>query len=122
MILWLLYIITEAYIQYNLIKIGWKPNYIQLFLIRGVFAILHGAFIDVANWYEGGILIGFQLCSFWILFDLILNKLRGKVWDYKGKDSGWLDKIPYTYYYILKLLAFIGIFIFYIKGLVFWRF
>lgn len=34
--------------------------------------------------------------SFWFLFDLGLNLMRGKVWNYQGQTA-WLDKITYEY-------------------------
>lgn len=118
MLLWILYILTEAVIQAKLIESGWKPNYLHLFFIRGLFSLFHAfPILNVTTLSELSILIGFQACIFWILFDLTLNKLRDKAWDYKGKTSGWLDSIAYKYYYPLKVLAFIGIFVFYILGL-----
>lgn len=120
MILWLIYIILEVIIQYRLIKKGRKPIYIQLFTIRGIFSILHGILLDVENMTQYGYLLGFQICSFWIIFDLFLNKLRGKSWNYKGKDSGWLDKLEYPKYYTLKIISLIMMVYFYYSGLKYW--
>lgn len=105
MILWLVYIASEVTIQAHLIGKGWKPNYIQLFILRGAASIVHGAIIDVESFGEYFWLLAFQVTSFWILFDLGLNIVRGKELFYKGKNSGWLDKLPWDVYIILKGIA-----------------
>jgi len=125
MLFWLVYILSEALIQNRYIKKGNRPIYILLFIIRGIFALLQGAFIlDVQNdpWWEWPVLLGWQVCSFWVIFDLILNALRNKDWDYKGENSGWLDTLPYKWWYTGKILAILGIVIFYIIGLQIWEF
>ena len=108
MIFWLLYPIVEALIQAYQIKQGIRPNYLQLFVIRGFAAIMFGAIVvQPHKEIEGIILLTFQVSSFWILFDPILNKLRGKPFTYKGKDSGWLDKLPTGIYWSLKVVALV---------------
>jgi len=109
MILWLLYPIIEAFAQAYFIKLGNKPNYLQLFIIRGFAATMFGALVVQPEPYLPGILMFiFQVSSFWILFDPILNKLRGKPFTYKGKDSGWLDKLPTSIYWSLKVVALVA--------------
>lgn len=124
MLYWLIYILLEAFIQSKFIKAGDKPSYLILFIIRGIFSIIHGGLIlDVQyGTWEYPILLGFQVCSFWIVFDLFLNFLRKERWNYKGTTSGILDHLEYWEYYTLKIVAFIGIFVFYTKGLEFWSF
>jgi hypothetical protein len=124
MLYWLIYILLEAFIQYKSIKAGNKPSYLVLFLIRGIFSILQGGLIlDVQyNTWQYPVLLGFQACSFWIVFDLVLNLLRKEKWDYKGSNSGYLDKIPSSYYLTLKFLVFIGAIYFYLEGLKFWNY
>lgn len=120
MIFWILYILAEAKIQGYLIENKkWKPIYIQLFIIRGMVAIVYGIFLDVTPEQYLPLLL-FQITSFWIFFDLFLNFFRKKPWNYKGKTSGWLDKIPYIPYYILKLIAITVMILSYIKGLDYW--
>jgi hypothetical protein len=123
MIFWLLYIIGEAWGQNKfLLSKGKKPFYLLLFLFRGFVSIVFGALIlDVQqDLIETVIMLGWQICSFYVLFDFILNKFRGKPWNYKGKNSGWLDKLPYTYWYILKVICIFGAILFYLKGLEIW--
>lgn len=105
MILWLIYIALEITIQSNLIRKGWKPIYIQLFIIRGMASIVHGIYLGVEPGWDYPLLVAFQATSFWILFDLGLNIVRGKDLFYQGKTSGWLDKLPWDVYIILKGIA-----------------
>ena len=44
----------------------------------------------------------FQISSFYLLFDLSLNLMRNKPWDYQGANSGTLDKLSKRKYYLLK--------------------
>ena len=113
MFLWLLYILFEARLQAYLIDHkGWKPNYIQLFITRGIVSILHGVILDTQAGWEYPVLVVFQTTTFWIGFDLLLNLFRGKPWNYKGKDSGWLDSLPDDIYWAGKVSALIGAIIF----------
>jgi hypothetical protein len=109
--IWFIYPIIEALIQAYLIeKKNWKPVYFQLFIIRGIASIVHGVIMDVEPypWWDYPLLILFQATSFWIIFDLLLNTLRGKQWYYRGKTSGWLDRVlPIYVYWINKATALI---------------
>lgn len=123
MIFWLLYVLIEAYIQAKLTKLGNRPDYIQLFIIRGIFAIIHGALLNVSYYdYSSPFLLGFQVFSFYTLFDFLLNFFRGRDWNYKGLNSGWLDKLPYPYWYSLKVVSLLLSIFFYIKGLEYYKF
>ena len=118
---WFIYIFLEAKIQHHLIEYRkWKPNYLQLFIIRGMAGIIHGILIDVGSlshvagnlhefqlWQikQGLTLILFQTTTFWIFFDLTLNYLRNRPIDYRGKFSGWLDRMPYWLWVVGKFLA-----------------
>jgi hypothetical protein len=110
MIIWLIIILLEAYRNWHIIEVQKsRPNYLQSFILRGIVAIFHGIYMGVtepANWYP--VLI-FQVSSFWILFDVTLNILRGKsifyLGDPKKGSSGWLDRLPISIYWILKLIV-----------------
>jgi len=99
LLLWLLYPIIEAVGQRltyfkDLNKVT-RPNYLQLWVIRGIFAILHGALLGAQPepWYEWPALLCFQMGTFYLIFNPLLNKLRKLPWDYEGKNSGWLSFI-----------------------------
>jgi hypothetical protein len=114
--LWFLYIIGEAFTQGYLFKKDEKfdPDYRILWIFRGGASIFHGVALQVVDWRDYGFVVGFQLCTFWILFDLILNRLRGKKWNYiGGEDSSAFDRIKLIPYWILKSFALIGVVIFY---------
>lgn len=119
MIYWLLYVLLEARIQAYLIdKKGWKPIYIQLFLIRGIIALFFGYFIlNVSTYQQLAINTIFQASSFWIFFDIFINYFRHKPFLYKGKNSGWLDKLPYSIYIPGKIIALIVMIVSFIIGL-----
>jgi hypothetical protein len=118
MLIWIIYILSEAYVQYRYIKAGNKPFYLILFIIRGMASIFHGILLNVQyGTYQYPILLGFQICSFWIVFDIFLNSLRKESFLYKGKTSGWLDKLPYSIYIPLKVVVLIAAIYFYHLGL-----
>lgn len=106
---WIIFIAFDIALNYWLIeKKGIKPNYLISLFYRISAGILHGgAVMNVTpeTWLP---LLGFQVASFYLLFDLTLNLLRGKSWDYQGKDSGYFfDKLPKWAYYLLKLVCLI---------------
>jgi hypothetical protein len=118
MYLWLLYILIEIGIHYYIIEIKKsRPFYLHFFLQRGIMAILHGVLLDVDSWEEYMPIFLFQISSFWIFFDLGLNLMRDKKWWYKGKNSGWLDRLPVGIYWVLKSIVFIVFIITFIKNL-----
>jgi len=85
-----------------------KPNYAQSFVIRGVAAIIHASIIvRVETWPEALRVIGFQVASFYLIFDIVLNALTGDRWNYQGKSSGYLDKLPMWAYLVLKGLCLV---------------
>jgi len=111
---WLLFPVAEAVVQGLLFK--YKPNYghtpgdafyLILFFLRGIAAILHGAFVVDAQ--PGCIvpLFGFYVSSHWLLFDPLLNKIRKKPFDYEGKNSGWLKFIPYKWQAVISLVLIV---------------
>lgn len=100
-IIWILYPVIEALVQrFTYFKRPSqiiRPNYLMLFLIRGMASILHGVLMDVqvTPWWDYPALLCFQVGVFWLLFDPLLNSLRDKPLDYEGKNSGWLKFVPY---------------------------
>jgi hypothetical protein len=112
--IWLLYIAIDATINYWWIEVKKKrPDYLLMFIARGIFVILYGVYIDIQNPREWWPILAFQLSSFWIIFDLLLNSLRGRNLLYKGKNSGWIDRLPSWIYYPMKLVA-LGYIIYYL--------
>ena len=118
---WGIYIIAEALVQGHMFKTeeNFRPDYRILWLFRIGASILHGILIQTNDYYYYNFLdyacaVGFQMCSFWIFFDLSLNYLREKPWYYDGgEDSSEFDQMPNVKYWILKSFAFLGIFLFY---------
>lgn len=111
MIFWILFIAAEIWRNWYLIKRKKiKPNYAGSFMIRAFFAIAALAIMNqtfdlgrLRSWYEVLPDIGFLATSFYLLFDPILNKLRGLDIDYRGKESGWIDPLlTRTTWWILK--------------------
>lgn len=94
-----------------------KPNYAQSFVIR-FFGGLSVLIIEYPQFDPLGspitILLAlpfvvFQITSFYLLFDPVLNLIRGKAWNYRGKDSGYLDRSPLWAYWSLKILCLTGL-------------
>lgn len=99
LLVWLIVPITNAWLD----RKGAKRNYIIVNLLRGICLILYlGAVWNVQGgydfWHDFGYLfpyILYCLTSYWLIFELLLNKLTGKDWlyyDSEEKDSGWIDK------------------------------
>jgi hypothetical protein len=112
LIIWIALVIGEAFIHAEMFKRGVKPIYLQWAIIRGIMAILHGIFSDIISkdlalfsMRDYLPLFFFQVTSHYLIFDYTLNKLRKKDWDYRGEDSGWLDKLPLPVYYALKVIC-----------------
>ena len=107
LLLWLIPIGVNVYMDRN----GRKPDYLKMFVLRGIAAIVHGVLFDIVVGYlpdnlhtysVWGLfvlwlpLLTFQVTSFWIIFELALNRVRGREWlyfDRKERDSGWVDQI-----------------------------
>lgn len=119
MIYWFIFIALEIVRNYYMIVVkDKKPVYFQSFILRGWAHISIIVFVyDVtvpSEWlpiykiFESDYwpILLFHVTSFWILFDLTLNILRKKPWNYRGKTSGWLDSIPSNIiYWLLKISA-----------------
>ena len=107
LLLWLIPIALNVYVDRD----GRKPNYLQMFVIRGFAAILHAIILDVVCdvfpdnlWRYNAIeliliwmpVFLFQITSFWILFEIFLNIVRKRelfYFDRQENDSGWTDQI-----------------------------
>jgi hypothetical protein len=83
------------------------PNYVVSTIVRGWFFILVGIMVAVTpetflEW------LLFTTCSFWVIFDLALNLLRRKKWNYLGENS-FIDGLGLKYpipFWVCKFLAF----------------
>lgn len=122
---WFIFIALEMLRNFTLIKwLEIRPHYGWSRVIRffGWLGFLFYRFPDPASvGFPVLVYTAFQVSSFYLLFDLILNILRKKPIFYRGKNSGELDKLPDTKYYLLKLgtlIVFIlsSIAIYYGKG------
>ena len=101
---WLLLALADAYRHYGITKTE-RPDYLQAFIIRGMFAIGVGVAADVKYdvfhkaWEMNSAellvawlpLLTFQCFSFVLVFNTFLNKLRNKKFDYIGSKSGWIE-------------------------------
>lgn len=112
LLIWIGIVIGEAFFHAEMFKRGIKPVYWQWAIVRGMTAILHGIFCDIINkeydlvsMNEYYPLLIFQISSHYLIFDPFLSWLRKLPWDYRGEDSGYLDKLPLPLYYGLKVLC-----------------
>jgi len=106
--IWILYIILDALVNwYIIVKKKESPDHFVMTIIRGIAAIIYGGFIiDVTPslfWYW----FFFCTTSFWVLFDPLLNVLRGLNPFYIGQTAK-LDQLGNKYkpwYWLAKVLA-----------------
>jgi len=107
MILWIIYIVLDALVNWYIIeKKKIVPNYIQLMIFRGWAFILIGIAINLQEWQLLWWFL-FTTTSFWLLFDILINLFRGKNIFYRGENS-MIDKFGRKYhsvYFLLKLTA-----------------
>lgn len=97
---------------------GAKRNYIIVNIFRGAALILHGSwFIDSYEgyWFYWWPVLLYQFTSFWIVFELVLNRYLGRgplYYDTKERDSGWTDKFfawaGTGWHTVAKILALFG--------------
>lgn len=127
LITWIMVIGVNVYLDRN----GAKRNYLQVNTVRFMALIFHSIIffkLSGGNFYKEDIqrntpILMYYFTSFWLLFDIGLNLVRGRIkeqggfWkgllyrDTKEKDSGWIEKIFVKWdfgYYFLKFLAFLG--------------
>lgn len=117
LLIWLVAIAANVYMD----RKGRKPNYLQMFIIRGIAAFLHWCMF-VSDPSQVPLLINliiFQVTSFYIFFELGLNIVRGRPWlhyDYVEGDSGWIDRFwknvyrkkkTHIYHHVFKLCVLI---------------
>lgn len=121
LLLWILYIAVDVWINYRIIEVNdSRPNYLLMNIVRGVAFIVYGRLIWDASieltydWTvfrvtdETSYMTMYCITSFWILFDLALNRARKKHPLYIGPHSGWIDQYGFKYpalYYLGKLIA-----------------
>ena len=123
LLLWLIPIAVNVYVDRN----GRKPNYGMMFVLRGMAAVVHGVIFDIfCNYFPDNLhlysywqlfliflpLLLFYTTSFWIIFELALNKVCGRellYYDRKERDSGWIDQVFDVLgngpHFVAKLLA-----------------
>ena len=113
LIIWLLFIVAEAYRNYRIIEIGnSRPDYLQSFVLRGMAAIGHGVLFDPANMGEYLPVFIFQVSSFWVLFPVVLNYMRQKPLLYYNTTSGWIARVfawigSDGFYFFCKILSLV---------------
>lgn len=107
--LWVIYPFADALVQrftyFKDLSKKQRPNYLMVWTIRAMAAIVHGALVNVQPepWYQWPALVMFQVGSFWLLFDPFINLLLGNLLSYEGKNSGWLKAVPYWLQAVLSL-------------------
>lgn len=114
---WFIPIFVNAWMD----RKGAKRDYKIVFIFRGGAAILHGILMQVSPsysddfyWPEYLPIFIFQVTSFWIFFELLLNWFRDNpafYYDQKEMDSGWVDRFfkwtGSTWHLVAKVLCFV---------------
>lgn len=108
-------------VLYNYVKIDiWKikPRYFVSNTWRAYFGMVCLILMTIRDGFDPAYLytwvaaipsIVYIASSFYLFFDLGLNALRGKKWNYRGKSSGWIDRSKIIFYYGLKCLCLTGL-------------
>lgn len=112
LLLWLLIPITNAIADWYIIERLKKPiDHLIEFIFRGMVAILYGALVfDAQVGHHGAMVIVYEVTSFYLIFELLLNLLRWKPADYIGKSSRldiFLSKNR-SLYWIFKIFSMAG--------------
>jgi hypothetical protein len=88
-LLWVLYIPIDALVNWWLITIkNVRPDHVLFVIGRGIFASAIGSacfLTGFIQWFHWAV---FTISSFWVLFDILLNKFRRLDWDYIGVKDG----------------------------------
>lgn len=99
-LLWIVVIVLKSYIDYYQIE-KQKKNIRHGFelLLVAIVAFFHqwlSGVNKIEEWELAGTILIFQLSSFYLLFDLSLNLMRGKEIMYVGQTSA-IDKFMWKY-------------------------
>ena len=119
--IWILYILIEAVVQWYFIeKKKVRPHYLQLFIVRGIFAVIYGVVVlkteqDTVWRWAGQVILPFPF-----IFNQTLNILRGKTYDYVGENSGFIEPLIFKYklqrlYFFITLALFVADLIWFIR-------
>lgn len=114
---WLVFIGLHVWHQWHLIeRKKQRPSYTGNFISRAFFAIIC-IFImcpgfdplgDRYSWIPVLPVLVYEVSSFYLLFDQILNLTRDKPIFYRGKSSGWIETyMGPAFYYFLKVLCLV---------------
>lgn len=102
-LLWVLFVIIVSAIHYIIIEVyNRTPFYLGWFVAKGMAAILNGIMFDPKNVSEWLPILAFQITSFWVIFNPLLNKMRGLSFWHLGTDSGLIDKFFLKYHVLYK--------------------
>lgn len=111
-LLWLLVPIANAILDWYIIERLKKPiDHLVEVIFRGMAGVLYGALVfDAQAGTHGAMVIVYEVTSFYLIFELLLNLLRWKPADYLGKSSKldiFLSKNR-ALYWILKISSTAG--------------
>jgi hypothetical protein len=117
-IIWMAVVVLEAYRHYYLIEIERRsPNRVLSAILRSVAAVWLWLAapttvpMELDQWWAIPIM---EVFTFWFLFDLLLNIMRGRYFYYLG-NSKWIDRIQkqtvgeFPAFFFKALLALAGI-------------
>lgn len=111
-LLWLLVPMAFAVADwYQIEKKGKYINHLVEFILRGIVAIVYGGLVfDAQPGAHGAYVLLFEISSFYLLFEFLLNILRRKGIAYLGKEAA-IDKFLSRrrwLYWTLKLAVLAG--------------
>lgn len=87
-LLWLLVPLANAALDWYLIeKRKTGVNHVVEVIIRGGVIILYGGAVLNTHADNGVWVILYEITSFYLVFEIALNLMRGRTWDYLGNTS-----------------------------------
>lgn len=112
LLIWLLFPAANAVLDWYIIeRRKVYPDHLIEYIFRGFVIILYGVLVfKTEDENQGYCVFAYEVLSFYIVFELLLNILRSKPWNYVGKNSAW-DKILSRHrwlYYTLKTISLAG--------------
>lgn len=114
LLVWLLFVVVITGMFYAIIEVyNRTPFYHAWFIVMSMAAILNGIMFNPQNFYEWWPVLVFQISSYWVILNPLLNILREMNFWYILADAGKLHafllkhRVIYIIFYLASWAAMI---------------